>query len=256
MKDYLSCAKMAAQFAGEKLSSRFSDHFPSFLKSPGQLLTEADLLAEKEIIQIIKANYPSHRIFSEEAGEIPGNSPFTWYVDPLDGTTNYVTGNSYFSVSIALACEGEIIVGVVYNPITGEMYSAVRGWGAFLNDDRIQIRNTCRVSEAVVATDVGVCQERAGSLSIVALLRRECRAIVVNRAPALDLCNIARGRLDALVDDGSRVVDHAAGSLVLTEAKGWIRNFSRDSWSAEVKGVIASVPPLSESLMSLLQLSG
>ncbi|WP_158073301.1 inositol monophosphatase family protein [Amycolatopsis sp. CB00013] len=256
MTEHLTLAVSAAKAAARHLLMLFEQRPRVEAKYSSQLLTDADLLAEKAILEVLEDRHPDHSIVSEESGIKQAQSPFTWYVDPLDGTTNFITGCAYFSVSIALARDDEIVAATVLNPVTDELYTATRGGGSYLNGQRIQCRETDRAAVALVGTDLSV-NKPAYALkgqSLTEVLNQGCRAVVINRAPALDLCNIARGRLDALIDNGSRAVDHAAGSLVLSEAKGRVRNFLHPSWSPATTGIIAAAGPLLQPLVNLLGL--
>lgn len=232
----LRCALEAAQVAGSCLRNAFGESPYTRVKAPAELVTDADIAAEQVALAILDESYPHHCVVAEESGTRDTGSPWTWYLDPLDGTTNFVTGNPYFAISIALAHRGEVVLGVVHNPITGETYTATRGNGAFLDGHPLRTAATASVAEAVVATDLG------NGPAVTAALLRTCRAVVVNRAPALDLCTIARGRLDAIADVGTTPEDHAAGSLVLTEAGGRVRDFHGPSWSVDTIGVLAATP--------------
>lgn len=240
-----------AKSAGAILAHEFS-HINEFdTKGEHDIVTHADYQSEALIMKELQAAYPEYSIITEESPNIMGKTEYCWYIDPLDGTNNFITGSPYFVVSIGLAYQDEIILGVVYNPISDELFYAEKGKGAFLNGGKISVSGRKDISGSLLA--LAYAPEEDEIRQGIALLETfvlQCRRVVINFAPALDLCNIARGRLDALIDNGSTPEDHAAASLILTEAGGKLRNFDQPGWDVNRTGIIASNTLLQDQLVA------
>ena len=141
VEKYLEAAKIAAHSSGKYLKENFGKKHTANFKSDNDIGLAEDIKSESIILNIIKDKYPNHNFYSEEIGKINNNSKFEWFIDPLDGTNNYFAGIPYFSVSIALLYEHEVIVGVVYNPISNQFFEAVKGCGTLLNGAIIKPSN-------------------------------------------------------------------------------------------------------------------
>lgn len=246
-------AVAAALEAGEILKQGFSDYSGFTSKGPHDIVTETDLRSERAVLKRLAGAFPEHAVRSEETGSTPRSSEYCWIIDPLDGTSNFASANPYFSVSIALAREGRVILGVVYSPLTAELYQAVHGQGAFLNDRAIRVspRNSLADSFVGIAFSADEGDTRRG-IELLGRAAGVARRTVVNFAPALDLCSIARGRLDGLIDNGSTPEDHAAGSLILLEAGGTIQNLGASGWNVFRTGVVASNGRIQGALLGLV----
>ena len=249
----LETVKSVARSAGAILAREFS-HINKFdAKGEHDIVTHADYQSEALIMKELQAAYPDYSIITEESPNIEGKTQYCWYIDPLDGTNNFITGSPYFVVSIGLAYQDEIILGVVYNPISDELFYAEKGKGAFLNSEKISVSGRKDISDSLVA--LAYAPEESEIKEGIALLEKlvlQCRRVVINFAPALDLCNIARGRIDGLMDNGSTPEDHAAASLILTEAGGKLRNFDQSGWDVNRTGIIASNTLLQDQLLAHL----
>jgi len=244
-----------AKSAGAILAREFSRINEFDAKGEHDIVTHADYQSEALIMKELQATYPEYSIITEESPNIDRESGYCWYIDPLDGTNNFITGSPYFVVSIGLAYQNEIILGVVYNPISDELFYAENGKGAFLNGERISVSGRKDLSGSLVA--LAYAPEEDEIRQGIALLERlvlQCRRVVINFAPALDLCNIARGRIDGLMDNGSTPEDHAAASLILTEAGGKLRNFDQPGWDVNRTGIIASNGLLHDHMLTHLNL--
>lgn len=239
--DYLLLALHAAREAGAILRNRFRDPPKAQAKGPRDLVSDADRFAEERILEVLGRACPDIGWIAEESGRRTGQSDLCWCVDPLDGTHNFLMGIPYFSVSIALLRGTEVRAAVVHNPLLSEEYTAELGHGARLNGQSIGVSTCGRLEEALVACafDAGESGTSSG-LEYLGRLALGTRKTVVHFSPALDLCNVARGRLDGYVDNGTTPEDHAAASLILTEAGGRITNFGRAGWSPLEVGSVAS----------------
>jgi len=239
--NYKEVAVKAASKAGEILKTNFYDQ--PFVEAKGvhDIVTRSDCQSEKVILDMLHEYFPDHTYIAEESGTQQTDSEYTWYIDPLDGTSNFATGNPYFSVSIALAYKGNIILGVVYNPMVNELYLAEKGCGAFLNNMKIHVNKNHNLSDALISSAFsGGDADIKHGLGTIEKLALHSRKVVINFSPALDLCNVARGRMDAVVSKGTTPEDHAAGSLILTEAGGIVENFANRLWNVDETGIIAT----------------
>jgi len=213
----------AALQAGDLLRHGFGTKF-SVKSKEGKhnLVTEHDIKAEKQILDFLTSQVPDSQFLAEESGESQGKSSLVWIVDPLDGTVNFAHQIPVFSVSIALEKEGKLHTGVVYQPITHELFVAEKGKGATLNGEPISVTKTTELSQAILATgfpyDVHKnphhCIEHFGDIL------REGIPIRRLGSAAIDLAYTAAGRLDGFFEVGLKPWDCAAGLLLLQEAKG------------------------------------
>lgn len=244
-----------AKSAGTVLAHEFSHINKYDAKGDHDIVTQADYQSEALIIRELQAAFPEYGIITEESPNIKGQSGYCWYIDPLDGTNNFITGNPYFVVSIGLAYQHEVVLGVVYNPISNELFYAEKGRGAFLNGGKVSVSGRKEIPGSLVALAYAPEEDKIRQgITILEKLALQCRRVVINFAPALDLCNIARGRIDALIDNGSTPEDHAAASLILAEAGGKLRNFDRPGWDVNRTGIVASNGFLHDQLLTQLNL--
>jgi myo-inositol-1(or 4)-monophosphatase len=240
-----------AKSAGAILAHEFR-HINTFdAKGDHDIVTRADYQSEALIMKELQAAYPEYSIITEESPNIEGTTEYCWYIDPLDGTNNFITGSPYFVVSIGLALRNEIILGVVYNPVSDELFYAEKGKGAFLNGERISVSGRKEISGSILALAYAPEEvEIHQGIALLETLVLQCRRVVINFAPALDLCNIARGRIDGLMDNGSTPEDHAAASLILTEAGGRLSDFDQPAWDLNRTGIVASNGWLHDQLLA------
>ena len=221
MIDYLTLCEQAARAGGDVLLS-WVGRFQVQEKGPSDLVTEADLAAQKAIAEILLSACPDHHLIGEESpGPVEFKSEFCWVVDPLDGTTNYVHQVPHYAVSIALTQHGRPIVGVVYDPVHKECFSAARGKGAWLDGVPIRVSGQTDLSQALVAASFSA-KVRAPSPEIdqfVAMLLA-CQAVRRTGSAALNLCYVACGRFDAFWALTTKAWDIAAGMLIVEEAGG------------------------------------
>jgi myo-inositol-1(or 4)-monophosphatase len=183
--------------------------------------SEVDRLAEAEIIRELKRAYPRHAILAEESGAT-GQSKSTWIIDPLDGTHNYLRGFPHFCVSIALVEHGDPIIGVVFDPLRNEIFTASKGDGAFLNDRRIRVGKRDGLEGALLATGFPF-RQRAHldtQIGMTRALLREAEDLRRTGSAALDIAYVAAGRIDGFYEIGLKPWDMAAGVLLVREAGG------------------------------------
>lgn len=210
------------------LKKRLHDAHQVDFKGEKNLVTEGDRLSEELIIGRITARYPHHDILAEESPGTAKGSQYRWIIDPLDGTTNYAHGYPVFSVSIALEIAGEIQVGVVFNPMLGEMFVAERGRGAFLNGRRLAVSAVNNLAASLLATGFPYNIRTAKNNNISYFNRMAVSSQAVRRAgsAALDMAYVAAGRFDGFWELNLMPWDMAAGLLLIQEAGGVLTEIS------------------------------
>ncbi|MEW2494273.1 inositol monophosphatase family protein [Streptomyces nodosus] len=183
------------------------------------VVTEMDIAAEKLITGLLTDRRPEDGLLGEEGASVEGTSGVEWVIDPIDGTVNYLYGLPGWAISIAARKDGETLVGVVHAPMRGETFRAVRGEGAFLNDRPVRVRPAPDLGFALVGTGFGYLTERKiHQAEVVLQLIPEVRDIRRAGSAAIDLCDVAAGRLDAYYERGLNPWDYAAGDLIAREA--------------------------------------
>jgi myo-inositol-1(or 4)-monophosphatase len=221
MPEFLETAAGIAREAGALIADYHSRGIGFELKGDYDLVTEADRASEKLIVERLRQNFPTHSVVAEEGGGKDRSSEYCWYVDPLDGTTNFAHGFPMFNVTLALERAGELIAGVVYHPLHSEMFAAEKGGGAFLNDKKIHVSKAARVEDALVATGFP-SRKRHENVNVHFYYQLAMMSHGVRRAgaAALDLAYVACGRLDAFWEFALNPWDMAAGVLLIREAGG------------------------------------
>ncbi|MCJ7662841.1 MAG: inositol monophosphatase [Desulfobacterales bacterium] len=219
------------------------------------LVTEVDKRCEQRIIEIIKRVFPQHNILTEETPmpELP--SPFRWIVDPLDGTTNYAHGYPCFCTSLALELEKEIVLGAIYDPLLDELFTAQKGKGAFLNNERITVSKTDQLTNALICTGFpyDLRESTVNNLDHFNHLIMEARAIRRDGSAALDLCYVAAGRFDGFWELKLYPWDVAAGKLLVEEAGGTVTDFHGGPLDIYGKEILASNGRIHEEMIKVLQ---
>ncbi|MCX8118194.1 MAG: inositol monophosphatase [Desulfobacterota bacterium] len=219
---YLAVALQAAREAGKIQMDHFGRPQSITYKGEFDPVTEVDRLCDLTIQRTIRQQFPEHEILTEESPFQGRGGPWRWIIDPLDGTTNYARGFPFFSISIALEREGEVILGVVYIPILDELFVALKGGGAYLNERRIRVSQTGRLRRSFIATGFPYdVQERPDDY--LPYFRQFIRQTLAIRRPgsaAIDLCYVAAGRFDGFWEFKLKPWDIAAGSLMIREAGG------------------------------------
>lgn len=221
-------AYAAAARAGALIRARYREPHEVSFKSEVDLVTEVDRQAEALIIDTIAAAFPEHGIVAEESPARTSRDGHRWYIDPLDGTTNFAHGYPQFAVSIALAREDELLLGLVYDPLREETFSALRGAGARLNGMPIGVSAVTEFGRSLLGTGFPYDRRQHAAFYLAFFQEAICRTQGVRRAgsAALDLCAIACGRLDAFWEWKLHPWDTAAGRLIVEEAGGRVTDFS------------------------------
>jgi myo-inositol-1(or 4)-monophosphatase len=218
---YLLAAGEIAREAGALLVRYFERRVAVEYKGEFDVVTEADRASERLIVERLRARFPSHSIVAEEGGGVNGGSEFIWYVDPLDGTTNFAHGFPMFAVTLGLEQAGEMVAGVVYDPVHEEFFAAEKRAGAWLNNRRIHVSKVSRLAESLLATGFP-SHNRHADVNVYFYHQTAMLAHGVRRAgsAALDLCYVACGRLDGFWEFRLNPWDMAAGLLLIEEAGG------------------------------------
>lgn len=259
MKERLAAAVTAAKKAGVYLREEFTRAplFAYTYKDSYNVVSGADIGAEKIILEILRARFPRDIFFAEERGWEEGDSAYTWIVDALDGTSNFTRKITHFCVSIALWEKGSPALGVVYQPLTDELFVAQHGKGAMLNKRVIRPQGEKLPERAVLFLGRGGTKEdRRRHGRIFHALVGKVRSIRILGATALDLCMVACGRADGFVGNGINFYDIAAAGLIAREAGAVMTTFKGTQWRLRINeksDVIATHQPLSKPFISLLK---
>lgn len=257
-KGALNVAIKAARAAGSVILRHINklESLSVVEKDRNDFASEVDRAAEAEIIRELRRAFPDHAILAEESGASGGRSRFTWIIDPLDGTHNYLRGFPHFCVSIALAENGEPQHGLVFDPIRDELFTASKGGGAFLNDKRMRVANKTSLAGTLLATGFPFRQRQHldAHLAMTKALLAGAQAEDIRRtgSAALDLAYVAAGRLDGYWEIGLKPWDMAAGSLMVREAGGRCLDFRGEADFMQTGNIIAGNLKVSEALATVV----
>ena len=232
MHPMLTIAVKAARRAGSIINRASLDagSIQISRKRRNDFVTEVDKAAEATIIETIRHAYPDHSILAEESGATEGSAEYTWIIDPLDGTTNFIHGFPQYAVSIAVRHKENLAHGVVYDPARNELFIASRGRGAFMNDRRMRVTRRPGLDDALIGTGFPF-RDLSGLDEYIRMFRAVLPKVAGIRragAAALDLCYVAAGRFDAFWETGLYPWDVAAGALMIMEAGGLVGELSAD----------------------------
>jgi myo-inositol-1(or 4)-monophosphatase len=228
MNKFFDVAMAAAKEAGAVLLAEHSRPQKISYKGDVDLVTETDKKSEQLIVGRLRREFPDHRIVAEEGGTgAAAASRYEWHVDPLDGTTNFAHGYPCFAVSIGLLEDGKPLLGIVFNPVADEMFSAVRGEGAFLNGAAIHVSKIERMETSLVATGFPAHKRGdVGNIHYYWQFTLHSHGVRRDGSAALDLCSVAAGRFEAFWEFGLKSWDTAAGILIASEAGGRVTNLT------------------------------
>lgn len=224
-------------------------------KQHNDYVTEIDKAAEAAILDTIGTAYPDHSILAEESGATDRRSDYQWVIDPLDGTSNFIHGFPYYCVSIALLNKGVVEHAVVYDPNRNDLFTASRGAGAFLNERRIRVAKRDRLNEALIGTGFPFRELKGleDYQRLFGAMTQSCAGIRRPGAAALDLANVAAGRLDGFFEQGLKPWDMAAGSLLITEAGGLVGNYVGDSDFLDLGEILAGNPKVFAQMVQVVK---
>lgn len=245
-----------AQKAGEILCAYFGQTLDIRYKGAIDLVTEADLASEKFLLNEIRKRFPDDVIVSEEEGALPGQPCCQWFIDPLDGTINFAHGLPIFSVSIAYAEDGELLSGVVYDPVRNEMFSAQKGLGAQCNGRPMRVSDRTELGNSLLVTGFSydIRTNPVNNLDHFERFVKLTQGVRRLGSAALDLCYVACGRLDGFWEIALQPWDIAAGSLIAREAGATV---TQTNGSAGLLvppcSILAANPPLHRQMLAVLQ---
>jgi myo-inositol-1(or 4)-monophosphatase len=263
MDQFKNIAIDAALKAG-KIALKHSDKVKRIgFKSDVNLVTDVDRLSEESIVKMIRSKFPDHGILTEESKEKKSTSDFKWVIDPLDGTTNYAHGLPVYCISIALEKEGEIVLGVVYNPNLDELFVGEKGKGAYLYKGRgsskskhkISVSHEHNLGKSLLATGFpyDIRTSRINNLNHFTNFYKKCQAVRRMGAAALDLAYLATGRFDGFWELKLSPWDMAAGSLLITEAGGKVTDFSGGPFNIYLKEILATNGKIHQQMVKVLK---
>lgn len=249
--DFVPGISEIAREAGALLIGHFQRTVKIEYKGDVDLVTEADRQSEALILSRIREQWPSHDVVGEEGSRIQTGSDYLWYIDPLDGTTNFAHGFPVFCVSLALEYKGKRIAAVVYDPTRDELFAAEIGRGAYLNHNRIHVSKIARLAECLVATGFP-SHKRHKNPNIFFYHQITLRTHGVRRAgsAALDLCSVAAGRVDGFWEFNLNPWDTAAGVLIAEEAGGRVSRFDGTPFQIDSRETLASNGLVHEELLA------
>jgi myo-inositol-1(or 4)-monophosphatase len=251
---FVPAMEAIAREGGALLYEKFKLRIGFTYKGDADLVTEADKAAEKLITDRIRQQFPGHDLFGEEGTRTNNGSDYRWYIDPLDGTTNFAHGFPVFCVSLGLEFKGERIAGVLYDPTRDELFAAERGSGTYLNGKRVSVSKVDNLAECLTGTGFP-SHKRHKNPNIFFYHVITLRTHGVRRAgsAALDLASVACGRLDAFWEFNLNPWDTAAGSVLVEEAGGKITCFDGSPWLLDSKETLATNGIVHQDFIDVIQ---
>jgi myo-inositol-1(or 4)-monophosphatase len=253
---YLEAAKEAAWRAGRMLKKNIDASREVSFKGVIDLVTNFDNQSQRMILKRLSAIFPDHGFLAEEGLSETKGSEFQWIIDPLDGTTNYAHRFPVFTVSIALEAKGEVVVGVVYDPMREETFWAAKGEGAFLNGRKIRVSSIDDLNKGLLATGFPYDIRVSETNNIVHFNNFLTRAQALRRcgSAAMDLCYVACGRFDGFWELKLKPWDMAAGALMVHEAGGRVSGFQNEKFSLSRSNILASNGLIHQQMIGVLNL--
>lgn len=258
MHPMLNIAVKAARRAGDIIvqASRNLDRLTISKKSRSDFVSEVDGAAEEAIIRILREAYPSHAILAEESGTSGDtqNAEYQWIIDPLDGTTNFLHGFPQYAVSIALKHKGILNKAVVYNPNNNELFTAGRGDGAYLNNQRLRVSKRINLEDCLIGTGIPF-RDLTHAEAYLNMFKDIMPRVAGIRRPgsaSLDLSYVAAGRYDAFWEIGLAPWDMAAGALIIKEAGGLVGDLEGDDTYLESGQILAGNPKIFSQLLKII----
>jgi myo-inositol-1(or 4)-monophosphatase len=252
----LNFAIETARMAGGLLLEKFGKKLNVSMKGDINLVTEADLASEKLIIERVRSHYPQHSILAEESGEaviIGGANKWKWIVDPLDGTTNFAHGYPCFCVTLALEHEGQIVVGVTYDPTRNEMFAAEKGQGASLNNKPIRVSAAEKLADSLIVTGFPYdFKQRENFARHLTSFLLQSRGVRRDGSAAIDMAYVACGRFDGFWEEGLNPWDVAAGLLLIEEAGGRVSYYDNSPFSIYTPPICASNGAIHDEMIAVL----
>ncbi len=254
-RDYVAVAIEAVLEAGAIQKERYGHEIEIRKKGVIDLVTEVDRACETAILGRLRSVLPDHDIVTEESNLARTGSPCVWFVDPLDGTTNFAHGYPFFCASVALSVEGTVVAGAVYDPLKDELFSAERGAGAHLNGRRLQVSRASDLLESLLVTGFpyDLRDDLHAKLRLFNRFMGHAQAVRRDGAAALDLCYVAAGRVDGFWEERLQPWDMMAGVVLIEEAGGRITRFDGSPVGLRADQVLAAGPALHGEMLEVLR---
>lgn len=243
-------ALLAVKEAGKILRKNFRKSIKIKTKGDLSFVTNVDIEADKIITKIIKRNFPSHNIVSEESGGKFGKE-FTWIVDPLDGTRNYILGFPFFSVSLTLLKVEKPVLSVVFNPMRGELYSAEKGKGAFLNRKKIRVNKTGDLSTILLSFNKG--NDLMSGLRVLIKIAPHIHSFRFLGSANLEICQVAAGKIEGYLVSKPFYNDAIIGAFIVEEAGGKVTDFKGKKYTRDSKNLLVTNGKIHNQLLKLLK---
>ncbi len=251
MKEF---AVSLAKEAGKIIKENFGKTEEYEVKSRTELVTKIDKQIDEFIVKKIKEKYPEHNILIEESGKYDSESEYTWIVDPLDGTHNFIHRMPYFSVSIALLHKDTVVLGVIYFPMFDELYTAEKGKGSFLNGKKINVSNKKFKEHNLMVFDAHFGDsEKKKKIRIFSNLVDHISKVRVFGCATLNLVYVASGIADLGILINSKPWDFAAGALIVEEANGKVTDLNGNKWSIDTKNLVSSNNRFHDKIIELIK---
>ena len=249
----LSVCETAARRAGALVMERFRSDVAVSLKGRANVVTDADLASERLILDYVGAEYPEFGILSEESAPVAGSSPYTWVVDPIDGTRNFAEGIPHFCVVVAIAAGNDVVAGVTYDPVRDEMFASQRGHGATRNGEPMRVSDRQQIDEAVLGFDLGYNFDQAKLLlEMAGDLWPQASAYRLMGSSALSLAYAACGRIDLYFHHSLSAWDIASGILLAREAGGRVLDRATlEEATLFSSGLIVANPTLVDQFLTM-----
>ena len=247
--EFQKTAILAAQRAGAVIRDNFRKNFKIKQKEDSTPVTNIDVASEKLIKKLILSKFPDHHFVGEEGGGKIGKD-FTWFVDPLDGTTNFILGIPLFSVSLVLVSKEEPILAVVFNPVSQDTYWAQKEMGAFLNKEKINVNKLDNLNLCKIEVSKG--KNLVGSAKVLSKLAPFIRTFRYFGADALALCNVAAGKMEGFVGSQAPFYDVGAGIFIAREAGAKVTDFEGNDLGLNPKNILVSNGKIHKKLLKLI----
>jgi myo-inositol-1(or 4)-monophosphatase len=255
---YVAVATEAVLRAGAIQKARYGQRVEVEHKGEINIVTEVDRACEAAVLEVLRSRFPGHDIVTEETHLERTGARHLWFVDPLDGTTNFAHGYPVFCCSVALAVDGQVVAGAVYDPLREELFTAERGAGSHLNGRRLRVSGARELLQSLLITGFpyDVREDLPGKLRLFNRFMGEARAIRRDGAAAIDLCYVAAGRVDAFWEERLEAWDMMAGNLMIEEAGGRVSRFDGSPIGLRADELVASNGHLHEAMLEVFRQDG
>ena len=241
----MDVALEAARMAGGMIRDKFNTSFQIRLKGRADIVTEVDVAVENAVLELVRREFPDFGILAEESTPVTTASPYKWVVDPIDGTRNFAMGIPHFCTIIALSNGDDPVLGVTYDPMVDELFSAELGKGAFLNGERISVSDSPTLSQALVCCDMGAVDEMSGlALEMIRSIWPDLLSLRLLGSAGLGIAHAAAGRVEMYLHPSLSPWDIVAGLVLVSEAGGQVVNKQGKPANLQTSGIIAANPSL------------